>query len=83
MAARIRCEVVAPSKLQKPSGERVKTGAKDAIPLATLLRLHEITSVSIPPIDQEAARDLVVHVDDRLERVTDQGLALVRTPVAA
>jgi transposase len=55
----IRCEVVAPSKLQKPSGDRVKTDAKDAIHLAKLLRLDEITPVSIPSVDQEAARDLV------------------------
>ncbi|WP_404380474.1 IS110 family transposase [Knoellia locipacati] len=58
-AAGIRCEVAAPSKLQKPSGERVKTDAKDAIHLAKLLRLDEITPVSIPTVDQEAARDLV------------------------
>jgi transposase len=50
---------VAPSKLQKPAGDRVKTDAKDAIHLAKLLRLDEITSVSIPSVDQEAARDLV------------------------
>jgi transposase len=31
--AGIRCEVVAPSKLQKPSGDRVKTDAKDALHL--------------------------------------------------
>ncbi len=59
IAAGIRCEVVAPSKLQKPAGDRVKTDAKDAIHLAKLLRLDEITSVSIPSVDQEAARDLV------------------------
>ena len=58
-AAGIRCEVAAPSKLQKPSGERVKTDAKDAIHLAKLLRLDEITAVAIPSVDQEAARDLV------------------------
>ena len=58
-AAGIRCEVVAPSKLQKPAGDRVKTDAKDAIHLARLLRLDEITSVAIPTVDQEAARDLV------------------------
>lgn len=58
-AAGIRCEVVAPSKLQKPAGDRVKTDAKDAIHLARLLRLDEITSVAIPTIDQESARDLV------------------------
>ena len=58
-AAGVRCEVAAPSKLQKPSGERVKTEAKDAIHLARLLRLDEVTSVAIPSVDQEAARDLV------------------------
>jgi transposase len=59
VAAGIRCEVVAPSKLQKPAGDRVKTDAKDAVHLARLLRLDEVTSVSIPSADQEAARDLV------------------------
>ena len=57
--AGIRCEVAAPSKLQKPSGERVKTDTRDAIHLARLLRLDEITPVAIPTADQEAARDLV------------------------
>jgi transposase len=58
-AAGIRCEVVAPSKLQKPAGDRVKTDAKDALHLARLLRLDEIVAVAIPTVDQEAARDLV------------------------
>jgi len=58
-AAGIRCEVIAPSKIQKPTGDRVKTDAKDALHLARLLRLDEITPVAIPTVDQEAARDLV------------------------
>jgi transposase len=58
-AAGIRCEVAAPSRLHKPSGDRVKTDARDAVHLARLLRLDEGTSVSIPTIEQEAARDLV------------------------
>lgn len=58
-AAGIRCEVAAPSKLHKPSGDRVKTDAKDAVHLARLLRLDEVTAVAIPTVDQEAARDLV------------------------
>jgi transposase len=58
-AAGIRCEVLAPSKLQRPSGDRVKTDARDAVHLARLLRLDEYTAVSIPTPDQEAARDLV------------------------
>lgn len=41
--AGIRCVVAAPSKLQRPSGDRVKTDAKDAVHLARLLRLDEIT----------------------------------------
>lgn len=57
--AGIRCEVVAPSKLQRPSGDRVKTDARDAVHLAKLLRLDDITAVTVPTIDQEAARDLV------------------------
>jgi transposase len=55
----IRCEVAAPSKIQRPSGDRVKTDAKDALHLARLLRLGEITSVVVPTVEQEAARDLV------------------------
>ncbi|MGN6130228.1 MAG: IS110 family transposase [Nocardioidaceae bacterium] len=58
-AAGIRCEVVAPSKLQRPSGDRVKTDARDALHLARLLRLDEITPVVVPSAEQEAARDLV------------------------
>ena len=57
-AAGIRCEVLAPSELQKPAGDRVKTDAKDAIHLARLLRLDEFAAVVIPTVDQEAARDL-------------------------
>jgi len=55
----VRCEVVAPSKLQRPAGDRVKTDARDALHLCRLLRLDEVTSVSIPTVSQEAARDLV------------------------
>ncbi|WP_437436951.1 IS110 family transposase [Rhodococcus pyridinivorans] len=57
--AGIRCEVAAPSKLQKAAGDRVKTDARDALHPARLLRLDEITAVAIPTVEQEAARDLV------------------------
>jgi transposase len=58
-AAGIRCEVVAPSKLIRPAGNRVKTDAKDALHLAKLLRLDEVTPVVVPSLEQETARDLV------------------------
>jgi transposase len=59
LAAGIDCVVAAPSKLQRPSGDRVKTDARDARHLARLLHLGEIVAVTIPSIEQEAARDLV------------------------
>jgi transposase len=55
----VRCVVAAPSKLHRPSGDRVKTDARDALLLARLLRLGEITAVRVPSLAQEAARDLV------------------------
>ncbi|MEV5072764.1 IS110 family transposase [Microbacterium sp. LMI12-1-1.1] len=58
-ASAVHCVVAAPSKLQRPSGDRVKTDARDAEHLARLLRLGEATAVRIPTREQEAARDLV------------------------
>jgi transposase len=58
-AVGVRCVVAAPSKLQRPSGDRVKTDARDAIHLARLLRLDEVTPVVVPTVAQETARDLV------------------------
>ncbi len=59
LEAGIQCEVLAPSKLQRPAGDRVKTDAKDAVHLARLLHLDEYVAVAVPSADQEAARDLV------------------------
>jgi transposase len=60
----IDCQVVAPSKLQRPSGDRVKTDKRDARHLARLLHLGEIVAVTVPGVEQEAARDLVRARDD-------------------
>jgi len=57
--AAIDCVVAAPSKLIRPSGDRVKTDARDAAHLARLLRLGEITAVTVPEADVEAVRDLI------------------------
>jgi transposase len=62
--AQIDCVVAAPSKLIRPAGDRVKTDARDAAHLARLLRLGEITSVTVPEADVEAVRDLVRARDD-------------------
>jgi transposase len=57
--AGMQCLVAAPSKLQRPAGDRVKTDARDAAHLARLLRLGEITAVRVPGREIEAVRDLV------------------------
>lgn len=57
--AGIRCEVAAPSKINRPSGDRVKTDARDAVLLARLLRLDDIVAVRVPTVTQDSARDLV------------------------
>jgi transposase len=58
-AAGVRCVVAAPSKLQRPPGDRVKTDSRDARHLANLLRMDQIVEVRVPTVEQEAARDLV------------------------
>jgi transposase len=52
--AGIRCEVAAPSKITRPSGDRVKTDARDALLLARLLRLDDIVAVRVPTVAQDA-----------------------------
>lgn len=63
-SAGLRCVVVAPSKLQKPSGDRVKTDDRDALHLSRLVRLDEYVPVAVPTVEQEAARDLVRSRED-------------------
>ena len=55
----VACQVAAPSKLLRPSGERVKTDRRDAILLARLARNDDIVAVRVPTRSQEGARDLV------------------------
>jgi transposase len=63
-AARIECVVAAPSRLLRPSGDRVKTDAKDALHPAQLLAVGQVTAVAVPDEETEAARDLVRARDD-------------------
>jgi transposase len=58
-AAGVDVQVAAPSKLLRPSGDRVKTDVRDARHLARLLHAGQIVAVSVPDEATEAARDLV------------------------
>jgi transposase len=45
------CRVVAPSRIPKKAGDRVKTHRRDALPLARLMRPGDLTPVSVPAVD--------------------------------
>ena len=57
-AAGYRCEVIAPSKIPRKAGDRVKTDRRDALMLASLARAGELVAVTIPDERDEAIRDL-------------------------
>jgi len=52
------CAVVAPSKVPRASGDRVKTDRRDSMALARLHRSGELTAVYVPHAEDEAMRDL-------------------------
>ncbi len=52
------CAVVAPSRIPKQSGDRIKNDRRDAIKLARLHRAGELTPVYVPCAEDEAMRDL-------------------------
>ena len=58
------CQVVAPSKIPKAPGERIKTDRRDALKLARLLRSGDLTAVWVPDREQEMMRDLSRARDD-------------------
>lgn len=52
------CEVVAPNKMARPRGERIKTDRRDALTLARLARSGDLVKVMVPDERDEAMRDL-------------------------
>jgi transposase len=58
VAAGIRMDVIAPGKTPRGRGDRVKTDRKDAELLARLLLAGQLTAITVPPIEIEAAREL-------------------------
>jgi transposase len=58
-AAGIAVEVIAPGKTPRGPSDRVKTDRKDAELLARLLLAGSLTAVVVPPVEVEAARELM------------------------
>ena len=61
-----RCAVIAPSLTPRRPGDRIKTDRRDAENLARYHRAGELTEISVPTMEQEAARDLVRTREDSL-----------------
>jgi transposase len=53
------CIIVAPSKVPRKPGDRVKTDRRDADQLARLYRAGELTAIYVPDAQDEAVRDLL------------------------
>ncbi len=74
----MHCEVIAPSLVPKPSGDKVKTDRRDAAELAMLFRAGLLTAVHLPAPSIEAVRDLArarADVQDDLHRAQRRLLA--------
>lgn len=57
--AGVGCVVAAPSKIERPAGDRVKTDRRDAERLVRLLMIDGLAAVRVPGPEEEALRDLV------------------------
>ena len=68
------CVVVAPSKIPRQSGNRIKNDRRDSQMLARLHRAGELTAVYVPCVEDEAMRDLTRAREDAktLERQAKQ-----------
>lgn len=76
----VECDVIAPSKTPKGSGDRIKTDKRDAAQLALLHRAGMLTTIHIPGPEIEAVRDLArarQDLDDDLKRVRRRLLAFL------
>jgi len=53
------CIIVAPSKVPRKPGDRIKTDRRDAAQLARLYRAGELSAIYVPDPQDEAIRDLI------------------------
>ena len=68
----IKVEIISPSSIPKPPGERIKTDKRDAMMLARLARAGELTAITVPDAADEAACAL------HLQRIAQATSALSR-----
>lgn len=64
------CEIIAPSKMPRRAGDRIKTDGRDAITLSQASRAGELSSVFVPDPEDEAMRDLSRAREDAVKACT-------------
>lgn len=69
-AAKIHCDVIAPSMTPRKPGDHVKTNRRDARNLARLYRAGELTVIDVPNEKDESLRDLTRAREDVREDLT-------------
>ncbi|MDQ0095959.1 transposase [Paeniglutamicibacter psychrophenolicus] len=58
LAHGVDCLIAAPSKMLRAPGDRLKNDNWDAMALARILSLGQVTAVQVPTEEREALRDL-------------------------
>jgi len=61
-----RCQIVAPTRIPRKAGDRIKTDRRDALALAHFARAGDLTPILIPQEPDEAIRDLSRTREDAL-----------------
>src|SRR5512138_673122 len=61
------CLVVAPSRIPRKAGDRVKNDRRDAVQIARLLRSGDLSPVYVPEPEDEAIRDLCRAREDAMK----------------
>lgn len=79
----IHCDVIAPSRIPRTAGDRIKTDRRDAAKLAQLYAAGQLTPVTVPSEETEAARSLTrlredVRSDEHKARQRLLGFCLAR-----
>lgn len=65
-----QCDVIAPSKMPRRPGDRVKTDGRDCVQLAECSRAGQLRKVWVPDVQDEAIRDLARGREDAVNSRT-------------
>ena len=77
------CDVVAPAKIPRASGDRVNTDRRDAMQLANLARAGALVPIAVPDARDEAIRDPACCHQARMPLVTPPTNAITQSKLCS